>query len=71
MYTPVTDSDVDRDRKKLAKITRANVRLHFSMMADDHINTVLGPILDAHSDAVVNGEEFELDWDMLHLPEEV
>ena len=71
MYTPNTDSDVDRDRKKLAKIVRSNVRLHFSMMADDHINAVLGPVLDKHTDAVVNGEEFELDWADMHLPEEV
>ena len=70
MYTPMTDSDVDRERKKLAKIVRSNVRLHFSMMADDHINAVLGPILDDHTDAVVEGAEYVFDWADLHLPEE-
>jgi hypothetical protein len=71
MYTPMTDSDVDRERKKLAKIVRANVRLHFGLMADDHINAVLGPILDDHTEAVVEGAEYVFDWADLHLPEEV
>ena len=68
MYKVRQDSDQDRTRKDIAKVVRSAVRLHFSLQADFFINQLLPDILDQHSLAVANGEEFTLDLSKLNLP---
>lgn len=69
MYKVRRDTTLDRQRKDIAKVVRSAVRLHFSLLADNHINDLLPDILEEHEKAVANGEQFKLDMSKLNLPE--
>lgn len=68
MYKVRKDSEQDRQRKKIAKLVRAAVRLHYSLAADDKINDVLPAVLDEHALSVAEGKPFTLDLGKLDLP---
>ncbi len=68
MYRVRQDSDQDRTRKKIAKVVRQAVRLHYSLGADDKINELLPDILEQHAIAVSEGKPFALDLSKLNLP---
>lgn len=59
---------IERKRAAALKIVRAAVRLKYSLLADEELDTVLQEVEDAFNKALAKGKPFELDLNQWMKP---